>query len=510
MKSLINKVVYQYLRLRKRKADQMRYDALTLQKKVFKKILSNGKNTKYGYERFIQDVKDYKSFQESIPINTYEDLEPYIKEMMLGAKKVLTADSVKWFAKSSGTTNSKSKYIPVTKPYLFNNHIKGNWDAVTFIYEQMPDAQIFSRKNLLMGGSIEPYHLNPDKIVGDITGIMIKHIPPIGRPFYTPDFDTALMKNWDEKIEKMAHIVMNEDVHLVAGVPTWSIVLFNRILEITGKKNMLEIWPNAFAYVHGGVNFNPYKQQFEKYFPDPSFKFLQGYNASEGYIALQDVFDRDDMLLLCDNENFFEFIPLEDYHKGQYKAISLEDVELGVNYALVMSNSSGLWRYLIGDTISFTSISPPRIQVTGRTKQYINAFGEELMVHNVENALGKTSLKHRVQIKEYTIAPYFLTAKDKGRHDWYIEYIREPENLEQFTSDLDQELQNENSDYEAKRQKDLALTKLCIHVLPKGTFESWYRSKGKFGSQNKVPRLSNDRTVAEEILKINKPLNSMK
>lgn len=509
MKSLINKAVYQYLRLRKRKADQMRYNALPLQKKILNKILKKGKKTSYGYERSIQNVTGYKSFQKAIPINTYEDLEPYINDMMMGAKKVLTSEPVKWFAKSSGTTNSKSKYIPVTKSYLFNNHIKGNWDAVTFIYEQMPDAQIFSRKNLLMGGSIEPFHLNPEKIVGDITGIMIKHIPPIGRPFYTPDFDTALMKNWDDKIEKMARIVIKEDVNLVAGVPTWSIVLFNRMLELSGKNNMLEIWPNARAYVHGGVNFNPYRQQFENYFPDPNFKFLQGYNASEGYIALQDVFGRDDMLLLCNNENFFEFIALEDYHKGYYNAIGLEEVKLGVNYALVMSNTSGMWRYLIGDTICFTSLSPYRVQVTGRTKQYINAFGEELMVHNVESALGKLSSKYNVQIKDYTIAPFYINSNQKGRHDWFIEFIKEPENIEHFTLDLDQELQNVNSDYEAKRQKDIALTKLCVHILPQGTFESWYRSKGKFGSQNKVPRLSNDRTVVEEILKINKPLNSV-
>jgi len=506
MKSLVNTAVRQYLKFKKPRVRDLRYEAVKLQSVILQQIIKQGSQTVYGKNHHLNKLRSQKDFQSAVPVNSYEDLEPLIKRTMMGEQNLISSEKINWFAKSSGTTNSKSKYIPVSKKYLFNNHIQGNWDAVSFIYEQIPGAEIFSRKNLLMGGTIEAYSHNPNVMVGDITGIMIKHIPAIGRPFYTPDFDTALMKNWDEKIEKMAKIVSAEDVHLVAGVPTWSIVLFNKILEVTGKSNILDVWPNAIAYVHGGVHFGPYKAQFKNYFPSESFKYLEGYNASEGYIALQDDFNRDDMLLLCGNENYFEFIELEGYQKGKTNCISLEDVELGKVYVLIMSNASGLWRYTIGDTVRFTSLSPYRIQVAGRTKQFINAFGEELMVHNVESALSKVCTKLDIVINDYTIAPYYMDGLSKGRHDWFVEYIKPPNDPIVFSNLLDQELQNVNSDYEAKRFKDLALSKLCIHELPQGTFEKWYRKKDKFGSQNKVPRLSNDRQIIEELLELERPV----
>ena len=350
-----------------------------------------------------------------------------------------------------------------------------------------------------MGGSIQKYIQNPNVEIGDITGIMIKNIPPIGRPFYSPDFETALISDWDQKIDLMTDICGNADITLAAGVPTWSMVLFDRILQKAGKKNMLEVWPNAMAYVHGGVNFEPYRSTFEQYFPSPVFQFLQGYNASEGYLALQDVFGRDDMLLLVDNENYFEFIPYTSYLKGNMDAIRLEDVSVNINYVILISNASGMWRYVIGDTIKFTSLHPFRVKVTGRTKQFINAFGEELMVENVEAALSSVCKKSNVVITDYTIAPKYMDSNTKGRHEWLVEFYLPPENISDFTIMLDYVLQELNSDYKAKRSGDLALECLHIQALPNGTFEKWYRSKNKYGAQHKVPRLSNDRKLFTEL-----------
>jgi len=499
---LINTLVSQYLKLRKHKTNKMRYHAVQSQAQILKKIIKHGKGCSYGYDHYIQEVETASDFRQAIPVNQYTDLAPFIKRMMKGEKKLLCASPVKWFAKSSGTTDDRSKYIPVTNDYLFKNHIKGNWDMVTFIYDQTKDAQIFHRKNLLMGGSYKPWKGNPNVFVGDITGIMVQNIPPVGRPYYTPDFETAMIEDWDTKIEKISEICAYQDVTLAAGVPTWSLILFEKMIQNTGKAHMQEVWPNAIAYVHGGVNFEPYRKQFEAYFPEPGFQFLQGYNASEGYLALQDVYGRDDMLLLVDNENYFEFIPLVAYQNGLRKSISLADVETDINYVLLMSNTSGMWRYVIGDTVKFTSINPFRIKVTGRTTQFLNVFGEELIVDNVEMALAKVCKEYKVLVSDYTVAPKFMRVDSKGRHDWLIEFIVTPNDVQAFARAIDDELQKLNSDYAAKRKANVALECLQITSLPKGSFENWYRSKGKFGSQNKVPRLSNNRNIISELLSL--------
>lgn len=503
MKPLVNKIVSQYLWYRKRVTNKMLHHAHEAQNQIFRRLIKQGQDCSYGYKHYIKDVNNYEAFKQAFPISQYEDLAPHIEEMMLGKKKLLCKDKVSWFAKSSGTSNDRSKYIPVTNNYLFKNHIKGFWDNVTFIYDQTKNAKIFQRKNLLMGGSYQPFEKNPKVFVGDITGIMIQNIPPVGRPFYTPDFQTAMIQDWDKKIERISEICKNEDVTLAAGVPTWSLLLFEKILKKTGKKNMQEVWPNMMAYVHGGVNFEPYRTQFEAYFPKPGFEFLQGYNASEGFFALQDIYGRDDMLLLVDNENFFEFIPLEAYHNGTTEAIELKDVELNKDYVMMISNNSGMWRYVVGDTLKFTTTDPYRIKVTGRTTQFLNVFGEELMIHNVERGLAEVCNQFDTIINDYTIAPRFIDGVSKGRHEWYIEFKKAPKDITSFQYELDGVIKALNSDYAAKRKNDVALECLKIIVLKKGSFENWYRSKNKFGSQHKVPRLSNDRQVVNELCALN-------
>ena len=506
MQDAFNRLIQRYMEYRYPKVDEMRIKPDVLQEKVFRRLLHAGLKTEYGYTHFVHDVKSYEDYKQAFPLRRYEDIAADIKRMMLGEKNVLCRGRVKWFAKSSGTSNSRSKYIPVTKSYLFNNHIRGNWDAVTFVHNSYPDSKIFARKNLLMGGSLQKFADNPKTIVGDISAIMVDNIPAVGRPFYTPDFKTALIDDWEVKIEKMSEICTQDSVHIMAGVPTWSMVLFDKILQKTGAQHMLEVWPEAIAYFHGGVSFEPYREQFSKYFPGNQIQYYEVYNASEGFFGLQDIPGRDDMLLLVNNENFFEFIPIEDYQKGIDSAITLKDIEVGIRYVIVVSNASGLWRYVIGDTIQFTSTYPHRFKIIGRTNQYINAFGEELMVINAEQGLQKTCSLTNAVIREYTVAPKYMEQGKRGSHEWAIEFIQAPDNLAYFEKLLDNTLQELNSDYAAKRSNNLALENLTVKILPKGHFSSWYKLKGKYGGQNKVPRLSNNRIILEELLAVQVPL----
>jgi len=504
MRDYFNKIVQKYMEYRYSSADLMRSNPSKLQDDMFKTLLPDLSATEYGYKHFAKEINNYTDFKSALPLIQYEDIADDIHRMMMGEKKILCKTNVRYFAKSSGTTNDRSKYIPVTKRYLFQNHIRGNWDAVTFVHNSYSDSKIFSRKNLLMGGSLEVFPANKDVIVGDISAIMVNNIPPVGRPFYTPDFETALIADWEKKIDLMADICTKESVHILAGVPTWSMVLFDRILEKTGKQNMLEVWPEAIAYFHGGVSFDPYRAQFSKYFPGEQINYYEVYNASEGFFALQDIPRRKDMLLLSNNENFFEFNPLSAHLQGKDQCVRIDAVEAGVSYVLVVSNKSGLWRYVNGDTIEFTSVSPPRIKIVGRTSQYINVFGEELMVANTEKALEQCCAELGCSIKEYTVAPKFLEIGKRGYHDWAIEFMRAPENLDRFAKILDTKLQELNSDYAAKRFKDLALENLNVEALAVGSFDNWFRSKGKYGGQNKVPRLSNNRKLYEELVEFSK------
>jgi len=470
------------------------------QARVFSQLINLAKHTEWGRKYDYRSLKSFQQFSERIPLQDYESLKPYIKRMMYGEKDVLWSGQIKWFAKSSGTTNDKSKFIPISSQNLKECHIKGTWDTMTFFYDQRPDARQFECKSLLMGGSLSSFAPYPKTRFGDVSAIMISHMPYLGRPFFTPDFKTALMDDFEEKIERMARILKDEKkLVMIGGVPTWTVVLFRRVLELTGKSHMLEVWPDLQGYIHGGVSFTPYKKQFEAYLPSKDISYQEIYNATEGYFAVQNDFNEDGMLLLLDNGIYYEFLPMNEWKKEFPQAIPLSEVQENEHYAMVISTSSGLWRYIPGDTITFTSVSPYKIKVSGRTKQFVNAFGEEVMVQNTDKALVKTCQQTNAVVSEYTVAPVYFSGKGKGGHEWLVEFERAPHNIEKFADLLDENLQSLNSDYEAKRFKNMALERLNVHVLPQNTFLKWMKSKGKFGGQHKVPRLSNHRKYVNEI-----------
>lgn len=472
-----------------------------VQRSVLRDLLQAARHTEYGKQYDFAELQSYSDFRSSVPLSDYEDLKPYIKRMMYGEKDVLWHGQTRWFSKSSGTTSEKSKFIPVSAQNLKRCHIRGTWDTMCLFYHNRPDARQFELKSMVMGGSLESFAPYPKTMYGDVSAIMISRMPWVGRPFYTPDFQTALLSDWEMKLERMARqTAWDQRIVMIGGVPTWTVMLFRRILEITGRKNMLEVWPNFQVYIHGGVSFTPYREQFRSFFPSDQVSYQEIYNASEGYFAVQDDFSQEGMLLLLNNGMYFEFIPMSEWGKEDPYTIPLQDVELGKNYAIVVSTNAGLWRYLPGDTVAFTSVNPYRVKVTGRTKQFVNAFGEEVMVDNTDKALQQACSLTGAQVYEYTVAPVYFKEGTRGGHEWLIEFDRQPEDLELFADYLDEALQKINSDYEAKRQKDIALQRLKLHPLPPGTFSDWMRYRGKFGGQHKIPRLANDRKYISDIL----------
>ena len=471
------------------------------QRRVLADLVRSATWTEWGRKHRFTQISQPSDFAEAIPLQDYESLKPYIRRMMYGEKDVLWHGQVRWFSKSSGTTNDKSKFIPVTTQNLKSCHIRGSWDTMTLFYHNRPDARQFECKSLVMGGSLQKFEPYPKSLTGDVSAIMIRRMPYIGRPFYTPDFKTALLSDFEEKLDRMAKIVSREpNVVMIGGVPTWTVVLLRKVLELTGKEHMLEVWPNFQGYIHGGVSFAPYRNQFERFFPGTNISYQEIYNASEGYFAIQNDFSSDDLLLLLDNGVYYEFLPMEEWERPDPRPIPLWEVKPNKNYALVISTNAGLWRYLPGDTVKFTSIDPHKIKITGRTKQYLNAFGEEIMVENAEMALAMTCGNTGAQVAEYTVAPIYLDGQDRGGHQWIIEFEHPPNDLDSFAVLLDRNLQRINSDYEAKRFKDIALKNLVIQPVPLGTFHHWLKSKGKLGGQHKVPRLANHRRYVEEIL----------
>ncbi len=495
-----DQMIKSYLYVRNKRLEHIIRDAPGNQEKIRKKLLERGKDTIYGKKFRFSSLSDRSSFTEEVPVTQYEDLYPYIERSMMGEENVLWPGKTVWYAKSSGTTD-RSKFIPVTKEFLSGNLVKSSWDSVGFIYNKRRDAALFSEKSLLMGGSLTTFEANKEVKIGDVSAIMLATMPSVGRPFYTPDFDTALLSNWERKIEITAEKCMTENVVMFGGVPTWTIVLFDRILEISGKDNMSEIWPQAHSYMHGGVGFGPYKNKFNNYFPGGNLDFWEVYNASEGYFAISNKTDEAGMLLLVDNDIFYEFIPLDLFKMGNLSCLPLEEVTTGEDYVLVISTSAGLWRYVVGDTIKFLSMSPYKIIVTGRTKQYLNTFGEEVMVHNTEEALTRCCEKHSCKISDYTVGPIYMD-DGKGGHEWLVEFETEPEDLNRFREDLDSTLRSLNSDYDAKRFNNLALKCLELNILPQGSFYRWMMKKNKLGGQNKVPRLNNDRRYIDEIKEV--------
>lgn len=501
MRDLINKNIARYLKFRYKGIQFFMDNPIESQDTIFKSLIRQAKNTEWGIKYDFASIEKWEDFNARVPVSEYDDLKPFIYRMMFGQKDVLWPGQVKWFSKSSGTTSEKSKYIPVSGESLRKSHFKSSWDVLTLLYMNRPEANIFGGKNLAMGGTVSPFESFPDTMVGDISGIMIKNSPPIGRTIQSPDQDTLLIPDYNDKIQKIAEFTIDENMKGFGGVPTWIIVLFRKMMKMKGASNMLEIWPNAEVYFHGGVAFEPYREQFKRLFPSEDFTYQEIYNASEGYFGIQNDLEKDDMLLLLDNEIYYEFIPFEEFGGEHPKVVKLEEVEVGKNYVLLISTNSGLWRYVVGDTITFTSIHPFKIKITGRIKHFINVFGEEVMVSNTDKAVAETCEKYGVVIQDYTVAPVFLRRGKQGGHQWLVEFTKAPEDLDAFKRDLDMNLQQINSDYEAKRYQGLALKELELIALPKGTFYKWMASKGKLGGQNKVPRLSNSRTHVEAILK---------
>jgi hypothetical protein len=476
---------------------------LDVQNEVFHALIEKGKNSEFGKKFKFGEIKFYSEFNSTVPLNDYKTLKPYIERLFNNEQNLLWGSDIKWFAQSSGTVSSKSKFIPVSKESLHGCHYKGGKDLLSLYYNQIPGRQLYKGKHLILGGSAKVNYLNTDSYFGDLSAIILKNMPWWAELRRTPAKEIALMSEWEQKIEKLAQSTLKEDVYILAGVPSWTLVLCQRILEITGKKHLREVWPNLELFMHGGVSFDPYKEQFKKLIPFEDMNYVETYNASEGFFGIQDDFKLNELLLMLDYGVFYEFIPMDKFNGLDSKTvICLKDVEIGKNYALVITTNAGLWRYIIGDTVKFTSTTPYRFKISGRTKSYINAFGEELIVENAERAIAETCLKTNSQIKEYTAAPIFMEVGKKGGHEWLIEFSKLPEDILAFTHILDGELKQLNSDYEAKRTADISLQMPIVRVMKTGTFEKWLKHKGKLGGQNKIPRLMNNRSLIDEVFSI--------
>ena len=472
------------------------------QEQVWQQLLQSAKNTAWGRYYGYASMKTIADYQKNVPIQTYDSLKPFIHRMLEGDKNVLWHSSVDWFAKSSGTTSDKSKFIPVSYEAIQNCHVKGAKDVFATYCYHTPNTQIYSGKGLVLGGSHQINTLNGKVRYGDLSAVLMQNMPRLGRFLRTPDLSVSLMENWEEKLEKTAEIVLHQNVTHIVGVPTWLLVLMRRVLEKSGKENLSEVWPNLSLYLHGGVSFTPYEEQFQQLIPSQKMQYWQTYNASEGFFAFQDLPYRNDMLLMLDYGVFYEFLPMSEIDNLQAKALTISEVELNKNYALLISTNAGLWRYMIGDTVKFTSLKPYRIVVSGRTKHFINAFGEEVIVDNADKAIAEAARKTDAIVKEYTAAPIYFSEAKNGTHEWLVEFEKAPKDLAIFTKILDESLQKLNSDYEAKRHKNLAMSMPLVQIVTKDTFYKWLKRKGKVGGQHKVPRLANHRRFVEEIKKI--------
>jgi hypothetical protein len=471
-----------------------------VQEDLLKKLLFAGRYTEFGRRFDFSSLNSSADFRSRVPLQDYDSLKPYILRLKAGEEHLLWPTEIRWFAKSSGTTSDKSKFIPVSTEALEECHYKGGKDLLCLYFHNNPETQLFNGKLLSLGGSHQINSLNNDSFYGDLSAILIENLPFWIQLFRTPERSIALMDEWEEKIEMMARATMQENVTNIAGVPSWTLVLLKRILEISGKNNLLEIWPNLELFVHGAVNFTPYREQFKKLIPKSEMYYLETYNASEGFFGIQDQRDSEDMLLMLDYGIYYEFIPMSEWEKENPKTLILSEVKINENYAIVITTNAGLWRYKIGDTVMFTSLSPHRIRVTGRTAHFINAFGEELIIDNAERALAEACSLSGAVIRDYTAAPVYFSDEDGGAHEWLIEFEHQPENMNLFSELFDNALKKTNSDYEAKRYKNKVLNFPVIRVMPKQTFYNWLKSKEKLGGQHKVPRLANHRKYVDEIL----------
>lgn len=490
---------------RRNQIDLFKKYPIEVQQETLFDLLSKASNTEWGKKYNFKSIETYEDFKKNVPINDYESIKGDVQRLLKGEKNIMWPGAIKWFAKSSGTTSDKSKFIPVSKEAMNECHFKGGKDVIAIYSKNNPKTKIYSKlgKSLIIGGSHSINNINQDSYFGDLSAVLIENMPFWANFVSTPNKSIALMDEWEEKIEKMAEATINVNVTNIGGVPSWVLVLIDHVLKKTGKKDLKEVWPNLELFIHGGVSFTPYREQFKKLIKDSKMNYLETYNASEGFFAIQDDPKTQDMLLMLDYGIFFEFIPMEHINDKNPITLSLGEIELGKNYAMLISTNAGLWRYMIGDTVIFTNKTPFKIKISGRTKHFINAFGEEVIIDNADKAFKEACSKTNAQIREYTGAPVFLEDGKKGRHQWLIEFENEPKDIKLFAKTFDLALQNINSDYEAKRYKGMILEEAEIVIAKPETFHKWLKQKGKLGGQHKVPRLANDRKFITDLLKIN-------
>ena len=498
---LLSPAISTLARLRSWRIDAWMQHPISAQREVLQDLVTAGQYTEFGRKYEFSKLFNTKTFKQAVPIHEYDHLKPYVERIMAGEQNILWNTPINWFAKSSGTTSDKSKFIPVSQESLVDGHYKAAKDILSLYYMHHPESDLLTGKGLVIGGSHTVSSLHEEAFFGDLSAVLMQNTPFWGNWIRTPELKIALMDEWENKIEMLATTTMQENVTSVSGVPTWTLVLFQRILELTGKQNMKEVWPSLELYMHGGVSFHPYKEQFKKLIGE-DIQYLEMYNASEGFFAAQDMSNNEGMLLFLDHGIFYEFMPMEEYGKEDPQTIGLKDVELGKLYAPVISTNGGLWRYMIGDTISFTSLQPYRIKVSGRVKLFINAFGEELIIENAEKAMAEACKETEAIVTDYTAGPVYFSDNGNGAHEWLVEFEKAPSDMQKFTSILDEALKKQNSDYEAKRYKGIALREPIVKALPNGHFNKWLKHKNKLGGQHKVPRLSNDRIILEEILSL--------
>lgn len=499
--SIANKL---YFQSRRKELEHYVHNGEAIQQEVMSTLVEHAKNTEYGRGHLFSTIRSYDDFMQNIPVNTYEELKKDIDRMRHGEENILWPGQVKWYAKSSGTTNDKSKFIPVSPDGLHNIHYKGGQDVIAYYLANNPKSKMFDGKGLILGGSHSPNYNLPNSLVGDLSAILIENINPLVNLVRVPKKETALLTDFEIKRDRIARETIGKNVTNISGVPSWMLSVLVRIMEITGKQHLEEVWPNLEVFFHGGIAFTPYREQYEQLITKSDMHYMETYNASEGFFGIQDDPSDKSMSLMLDYGVFYEFLPMDEFGSPNPNIVPLWGVEIGRNYAMIISTSCGLWRYMIGDTVKFTSKNPYKFIITGRTKYFINAFGEELIMDNAEKGLEAACKVTGAQILDYTVAPIFMDSNANCRHQWLIEFAKEPDSLKEFSQLLDAKLQEINSDYEAKRFHDITLQPLEIVVARKGLFADWLKQKGKLGGQHKVPRLSNDRSNLDEMLEMNK------
>lgn len=500
----VTRLVDWYYRSRRKEIAHFSDRAEEIQTKVLRRLLDDARHTEWGLAHSFKSVVDYETFSKTSSLNSYEDMEGDIDRMRRGGRNILYKGCVRWYAKSSGTTSSKSKFIPVSRKFLYDTHLRGGQDTVALYLANNPNSRMFPGKAFILGGSHAPNYNLAHSLVGDLSAIMIENAYPFVQQHRFPNKQIALLPDFEEKRERIARTAIKANVTNISGVPSWMLSVITRILEVSGKTNLEEVWPNIEVFFHGGVSFGPYRNRFECLISKPGMHYMETYNASEGFFGIQSDLEDPSLLLMIDYGIFYEFVPLDQIDKPTPSAVPLWGVELGKNYAIIISTSAGLWRYMLGDTVRFTQRNPYKFIITGRTKSFINAFGEELIVDNAERAISLTCKATGAQVREYTAAPIYMDVHGKCRHQWLVEFSKMPESIENFAVILDKQLQSINSDYEAKRSKNITLQQLELIPARKNLFDDWLKQKGKLGGQHKVPRLNNSRTIIDQLLSLNR------